>query len=47
MATNNPLNGPCDSAGSDHELAVISPEAHKLLAHFDERSVHYEVAIDR
>ena len=29
---------------ADYELAVISPEAHKLLARFDERSVHYEVA---
>ena len=31
-------------AGAEYELAVISPEAHKLLARFDERSVHYEVA---
>ena len=30
-------------AGAEYELAVISPEAHKLLARFDERSVHYEV----
>jgi heme-degrading monooxygenase HmoA len=30
-------------AGRDHERAVIEPEARKLLARFDERSVHYEV----
>ena len=30
-------------AGADYEKAVISAEAHKLLARFDERSVHYEV----
>jgi len=29
-------------AGQDYELAVILPEAHKLLARFDERSAHYE-----
>jgi len=34
-------------AGNDHEVAVVPPEARKLLSHFDERSVHYEVAIDR
>ena len=31
-------------AGADYEVAVILPEAHKLLSRFDERSVHYEVA---
>ena len=34
-------------AGNDYEVAVVPPEARKLLSHFDERSVHYEVAIDR
>ncbi|HUJ94710.1 MAG TPA: hypothetical protein VLW84_05555 [Terriglobales bacterium] len=34
-------------AGADYEVAVVPPEARKLLSHFDERSVHYEVAIDR
>lgn len=29
-------------AGEDYEVAVILPEAKKLLSHFDERSVHYE-----
>jgi uncharacterized damage-inducible protein DinB/heme-degrading monooxygenase HmoA len=28
-------------AGADYERAVILPEARRLLAHFDERSVHY------
>jgi heme-degrading monooxygenase HmoA len=31
-------------AGTDHEVAVIEPEARKLLARFDERSVHYQMA---
>ena len=30
-------------AGSDHEVAVVPPEARALLLRFDERSAHYEV----
>ncbi len=30
-------------AGEDYEVAVILPEARKLLARFDERSAHYEM----
>src|SRR3979490_1831359 len=29
-------------AGEDYELAVVPPEARKLLTRFDERSRHYE-----
>lgn len=29
-------------AGDDYEAAVIPPEAHRLLSHFDDRSAHYE-----
>jgi len=29
-------------AGEDYEVAVVPPEARKLLARFDERSQHYE-----
>jgi hypothetical protein len=29
-------------AGKDYELAVILPEARKLLKRFDERSAHYQ-----
>lgn len=29
-------------AGEDYEVAVILPEAHRLLLHFDARSAHYE-----
>ena len=29
-------------AGEDYEAAVIPPEAHRLLSHFDARSAHYE-----
>jgi heme-degrading monooxygenase HmoA len=30
-------------AGEDHEKAVVPAEARRLLARFDERSVHYDV----
>jgi heme-degrading monooxygenase HmoA len=33
-------------AGDDYEQAVIEPEARALLARHDERSEHFEVAID-
>jgi heme-degrading monooxygenase HmoA len=29
-------------AGVDYEVAVVPPEARRLLARFDERSAHYE-----
>lgn len=32
-------------AGSDHELAVVEPEARRVLDRFDERCLHYEVAV--
>jgi hypothetical protein len=34
-------------AGEDYEQAVVEPEARALLLHFDERSTHYEVLLDR
>lgn len=33
-------------AGPDHEVAVVPPEARRLLSRFDERSVHYEVLLE-
>ena len=33
-------------AGEDHEVAVIPPEARKLLSKFDRRSKHYETVIE-
>jgi heme-degrading monooxygenase HmoA len=30
-------------AGEDYEVAVVPPRARAVLAHFDERSQHYEV----
>jgi heme-degrading monooxygenase HmoA len=33
-------------AGEDYELAVILPEARKLLSRFDERSLHYETILE-
>jgi heme-degrading monooxygenase HmoA len=32
-------------AGDDYEVAVVPPQARKLLSHFDVRSVHYETRI--
>ena len=32
-------------AGTDHEAAVVPPEARALLARFDQRSIHYETLI--
>lgn len=29
-------------AGEDYEQCVVPPEARKLLAHFDQRSAHYD-----
>jgi heme-degrading monooxygenase HmoA len=33
-------------AGEDYEVAVISPEARKLLSRFDQRSLHYETIVE-
>ena len=30
-------------AGADYEVAVVPPEARALLAHFEERSKHYDI----
>jgi heme-degrading monooxygenase HmoA len=32
-------------AGADYEAAVVPPEARRLLTSFDERALHYDVAI--
>jgi heme-degrading monooxygenase HmoA len=32
-------------AGDDYEVAVIHPEAGKLLSHYDARSAHYETIL--
>ena len=32
-------------AGADYETAVVPPEARRLLAHFDPKSVHYETIL--
>ncbi len=32
-----------DFAGPDYEVAVVPPEARRLLARFDARSTHYDV----
>ncbi|MCI0410223.1 MAG: antibiotic biosynthesis monooxygenase [Acidobacteria bacterium] len=32
-------------AGGDYEVAVVPSEARKLLARFDQRSKHYDIAL--
>jgi hypothetical protein len=34
-------------AGLDYEVAVVPPEARRLLSRFDERSAHYEAVVGR
>jgi heme-degrading monooxygenase HmoA len=34
-------------AGEDYEVAVVPPKARQVLAHFDQRSQHYEIREDR
>lgn len=34
-------------AGENYERAVVEPEARALLSRFEDRSVHYEIVIDR
>jgi len=33
-------------AGDDHEAAVVPAEAQRLLTAYDERAVHYDVALE-
>lgn len=35
-----------DFAGADYEVAVVPPEARKVLARFDARSQHYEMKVE-
>ena len=34
-------------AGQDYELAVVPKKAREVLSHFDERSQHYEIRVER
>ncbi len=34
-------------AGEDYEAAVVPPKARAVLAHFDQRSQHYNVEVER
>jgi heme-degrading monooxygenase HmoA len=36
-----------DFAGEDYEAAVVPPKAQKILSHFDSRSQHYSVEVER
>ena len=41
------LNAVREFAGPDYETAVVPPKAREVLSHFDDRSQHYELRIDR
>jgi heme-degrading monooxygenase HmoA len=34
-------------AGEDYEAAVVPPAARKLLARYDQRSLHYEIVLEQ
>ncbi|MDI6763442.1 MAG: antibiotic biosynthesis monooxygenase [Thermodesulfobacteriota bacterium] len=34
-------------AGEDYEVAVVPEKARAVLSHFDERSQHYEIRVER
>jgi hypothetical protein len=34
-------------AGEDYEVAVVPPKARAVLAHFDDRSQHYELRAEQ
>ena len=36
-----------DFAGEDYEVGVVPEKARAVLAHFDERSQHYEITVER
>ena len=41
------LNAVRDFAGEDYEVAVVPPRARAVLAHFDARSQHYNIEVER
>lgn len=41
------LDADREFAGEDYEQAVVPEKARKLLSHFDERSQHYEIIVER
>ena len=41
------LDAVCEFAGEDYEIAVVPPNARAVLAHFDQRSQHYEIKEER
>ncbi len=34
-------------AGEDYELSVVPKKARAVLSHFDERSQHYEIRVEK
>ncbi|HTX78670.1 MAG TPA: hypothetical protein VMC62_03335 [Longilinea sp.] len=43
----NSLDAVREFAGEDYEAAVVPAKARAVLSHFDERSQHYEVIVER
>jgi antibiotic biosynthesis monooxygenase (ABM) superfamily enzyme len=47
IMTFDSLDAVREFAGEDYEAAVVPPKARAVLAHFDERSQHYELRAER
>ncbi len=41
------LESVAEFAGSDYEQAVVPEKARAVLSHFDQRSQHYEIIVNR
>jgi len=41
------LNAVREFAGEDYEAAVVPEKARAVLSHFDERSQHYDIIVER
>lgn len=47
MMTFDSLAAVAEFAGEDYEMAYVPQQARDVLAHFDERSQHYEIRAER
>lgn len=47
IMTFDTLDAVREFAGEDYEVAVVPEKARQLLAHFDERSQHYQIIAER
>ena len=47
IMTFDSLESVAEFAGSDYEQAVVPEKARAVLSHFDQRSQHYEIIVNR